>query len=143
MRSGEPCSAPADRRKSCVDSMPSCPSNLMVLPRLSPETIPSPHVSDRGSLPEQISTRPTVVSPPTYGDDSSSALEPLPGPAGSADGPAGAGDGEVRGRFYHPVSQRSRSSGSVGRGAAMDRHGGLEAASGQDADRGRHAARRL
>src|SRR5215469_6028296 len=70
MRSGEPCSAPADRRKSCVDSMPSCPSNLMVLPRLSPETIPSPHVSDRGSLPEQISTRPTVVSPPTYGDDS-------------------------------------------------------------------------
>src|SRR5215469_15464678 len=78
MRSGEPCSAPADRRKSCVDSMPSCPSNLMVLPRLSPETIPSPHVSDRGSLPEQISTRPTVVSPPTYGDDSETTPPRVP-----------------------------------------------------------------
>jgi len=26
----------------------------------------SPQVNDRGSLPEQISTRPTVASPPTY-----------------------------------------------------------------------------
>src|SRR5438093_7535786 len=90
-----------------------------------------------GVLEELKGWQPDGAGHPARLGDQSAAGEPVSQPPGPGNGEAGMGNGTVGGRFCRAVPERRRSPKRAGVPAPMDRSGGIDPASDQDADRQR------